>query len=137
MNVSVSANVNDSDRDQHAAAPKLGNHMIDSHRHLTDPNLLDQIQDVLARAATNNVTRMITIGTHPQDARRATELCHRVPNVRCAVGIHPNYSHEVDPADWPELREIQNDPCVLALGEMGLDYFHHFAPPERQHKTFE
>src|SRR6185437_12052363 len=111
--------------------------MIDSHCHLTDPRLESQLDDVLARAAANGVTRMITIGTDLDDARRAIDLCHRVPSVRCAVGIHPNHSQDVELSDLPKLREIQADACVLALGEMGLDYFHHHASRDKQHKVFE
>lgn len=111
--------------------------MIDSHCHLTDPRLASQLPDVLARAAGLGVTRFITIGTSFDDARAAIALCRRVPCVRCVVGIHPNYSHNVKPADFPLLRDIQNDPTVVALGEMGLDYFHNDAPRPGQHAAFE
>jgi TatD DNase family protein len=59
------------------------------------------------------------------------------PNVRAAVGIHPNHAHEFELADLPLLREIQSDPCVIALGEMGLDYHHNFAPRDRQAEVFQ
>ena len=111
--------------------------MIDTHCHLTDPRLDAQLAGVLARAAANGVTRMITIGTDLDDARRAIALCRRVPCIRCAVGVHPNHSQDVELADLPALREIQADPSVLALGEMGLDYFHQHASREKQHKVFE
>jgi TatD DNase family protein len=111
--------------------------MIDTHCHLTDPRLQSQLDDVLARAAANGVTRMVTIGTDFDDARNAIALCKRLPNVRCAVGVHPNYTQNVELSDLPLLREIQADPVVLALGEMGLDYFHHFAPREKQFAVFE
>ena len=110
--------------------------MIDTHCHLTDPRLETQLAGVLTRAAAN-VTRMITIGTDLDDARAAIELCRRLPAVRCAVGVHPNYSQNVELSDLPKLREIQADPVVLALGEMGLDYFHEHASREKQHKVFE
>jgi len=111
--------------------------MIDTHCHLTDPRLQSQLAGVLTRAAANGVSRMITIGTDFADAHRAIELCHQLPNVRCAVGVHPNYTQNVDIADLPKLREIQADPSVLALGEMGLDYFHQHADRDKQHAAFE
>ena len=111
--------------------------MIDSHCHLTDPRLQSQLPDVLARAAAAGVTRMITIGTTLADDEAAIALCRTLPNVRCAIGVHPNYTHEADPADLPRLRELQSDPTVVALGEMGLDYFHKYAPRERQLQFFE
>lgn len=111
--------------------------MIDSHCHLTDPRLGSQLDDVLARAAAAGISRMITIGTSIADDEAAIALCRRLPNVRCAVGIHPNYTHEADLNDLPRLRELQSDPAVVALGEMGLDYFHKYAPRERQLQFFE
>ncbi|HZL36816.1 MAG TPA: TatD family hydrolase [Tepidisphaeraceae bacterium] len=111
--------------------------MIDSHCHLTDPRLASQLDDVLARARANGVTRMLTIGTDLADARRAIDLCARIPAVRCAIGVHPNHCQDVAVSDLPALRTLAADPAVLALGEMGLDYFHHFAPREKQHAVFE
>ena len=111
--------------------------MIDSHCHLTDPRLYSQLDAVLARAAAAGVTRMITIGTDLADAEAAIALCGRHANVRCAVGVHPNYTHEADLTDVPRLRELQSDPTVVALGEMGLDYHHKFAPRPRQLAFFE
>lgn len=67
--------------------------MIDSHCHLTDPRLLDQLDDVLTRAAAAGVHQIVTIGTDPDDAADAISLCHMSPNLRCAIGIHPNYCH--------------------------------------------
>ena len=111
--------------------------MIDSHCHLTDPRLAEQLDVVLERAASAGVRRMITIGTDIDDALKCIELCLALDNVRCAIGIHPNYCHEVPEEDLTRLEHLQADPAVLALGEMGLDYFHHFAPRPRQHAFFE
>src|SRR5688572_2402292 len=111
--------------------------MIDSHCHLTDPRLFAQLDDVITRANAAGVTRMITIGTNSVDAERAIALCRVRPDVRCAIGVHPNYSHEVDESDLPHLREMQADTSVVALGEMGLDYHHHFADRARQRAFFE
>lgn len=110
--------------------------MIDTHCHLTDPRLGSQLADVLARAAAAGVGRMITIGTSLADDEAAIAVCRGRPFLRCAVGVHPNYSHEADLAELPRLREIQAAEPVVALGEMGLDYFHHYAPRARQFEVF-
>ena len=57
--------------------------------------------------------------------------------MRCSFGVHPNYSHEAEVADLPRLRELQRDPAVVALGEMGLDYHHHYSPRTKQFAIFE
>jgi TatD DNase family protein len=111
--------------------------MIDTHCHLTDPRLFPQLDGVLSRAASAGVARMVTIGTHPADWPAVIAVCRRRANVRCAIGVHPNYCHEVDFDQLPQLRQLQADPAVVALGEMGLDYHHHYAPKDRQAKFLE
>ncbi len=111
--------------------------MIDSHCHLTDPRLHVQLGDVLQRAEAAEVTRMITIATTATDARSAIEICRAHSNVRCAIGVHPNYCHEVDESQLALIREIQSDPAVVALGETGLDYHYDFADRARQRRFFE
>jgi TatD DNase family protein len=111
--------------------------MIDTHCHLTDSRLLEQLDDVLERARLAGVTRMITIGTDLADDRAAVALCQGRPNLRCAVGIHPNYTQDATLADVPLLRELQANASVVAMGEMGLDYYHKFADRAHQRELFE
>ena len=111
--------------------------MIDTHCHLTDPRLGSVLQDVLDRAKTAGVSRMITIGTSLDDDRAAIAVCQGRDFLRCAIGVHPNHSHEADLVELPVLRQLASDPSVVALGEMGLDYFQNFAPRPRQFEVFE
>jgi TatD DNase family protein len=111
--------------------------MIDTHCHLTDPRLGSQLEGVLTRARAVGVTRSVTIGTSLADDEAAIQLCRNNSDIRCAIGVHPNYSHEAEVSDLPRLRELQADPSVVALGEMGLDYFHHYAPRPKQFEIFE
>lgn len=111
--------------------------MFDSHCHLTDPRLLEQLDSVLARAEAAGVTRIVTIGTHPEDWAVAFAVAKQHENVRCAVGAHPNNCHEFELPQLAKLREYCGDPVVVALGEMGLDYHHKFAPRKMQAEFFE
>lgn len=111
--------------------------MIDSHCHLTYPQLSGQLLEVLARAKSAGVERMVTIGTDLADAEKAIALCRRLPNVRCAIGIHPNHTASATLEDVERLRAMQSDPVVLALGEMGLDYHWQDSPRDHQRVMFE
>lgn len=111
--------------------------MIDTHCHLTDPKLGNQLVAVVGRARAAGVARMVTIGVDLDDDRDAIALCRGRDFLRCAVGVHPNYSHECDLSRLAELRRLQADPAVVAIGECGLDYFHKFAPVARQREVFE
>lgn len=110
--------------------------MIDSHCHLTDPRLRQQLHDVLLRALRAGVDRMITIGTDIEDDRAAIALCESTPQLRCAVGIHPNYSADARVEHVQHLDELQKHPSVVALGEMGLDYHYDRSPRAHQKDIF-
>ncbi len=112
--------------------------MIDTHCHLTDERLFRQLDDVLARAAAAGVRELITIATDVPDSQACIELCRDYPQVRCTVGIHPNHAREVTAADVATLEDhlalIGNG--VVAMGEMGLDYFHNHTPRPHQQAVF-
>jgi TatD DNase family protein len=110
--------------------------MIDTHCHLTFPELSGRLEQVLAGAQQAGVDRMITIGTTPYDADRARALAQSHPQVYFAAGIHPHYGPQVPAHHWPRLAELAADPRCLAFGEMGLDYHYDDPPREVQHKLF-
>ena len=111
--------------------------MIDTHCHLTDPRLFEQLDGVLHRCADAGVARVVTIGTDLEDAAAAIALCRTHANVRCAVGIHPNYTADARVEDVALVRGLQNDPAVVAIGEMGLDYHYQDILPAHQRQIFE
>ena len=111
--------------------------MIDSHCHLTDPRLGSRLDAVLSRAARAGVSRMITISTSVADAIDCIDACRTRENLRCSVGVHPNYVAEEDFASLPQLRGLQASPSVVAIGEIGLDYHYGREHRDRQHQFFE
>jgi TatD DNase family protein len=110
--------------------------MIDTHCHLTDPALFSQLDAVMARAAAAGVNHIVTIGTSPADWPVCLEVCRRYPNVRCALGVHPNYCNEAELAQIAGLRDLQNEAAVVAVGETGLDYHYDDVPRPRQLEFF-
>jgi TatD DNase family protein len=106
--------------------------MIDTHCHLTDTRLESQIEFVLTRAKLAGVHRMITIGTDLEDDRNCVRVCQARENLRCAVGVHPGYVDEAVFEDLPQLREIAAHASVVAIGEIGMDYFRGKANKQRQ-----
>jgi TatD DNase family protein len=111
--------------------------MIDTHCHLTDAGLAAQLAGVMGRAQAAGVGRMVTIGTAPADWRPCLEICRLHGNVRCALGVHPNYCNEVELAEVGGLRPMQAEAAVVAVGEMGLDYHYDSVPRQRQYDFFE
>ena len=94
----------------------------DTHAHLDYPDFEADLTQVLARAESAGISKIISIGTDLDSSRRAVQLAEKFPNVYAAVGWHPSEASRA-PADLrPALRELGRHPKVVALGETGLDY---------------
>ncbi|MCG3136282.1 MAG: D-aminoacyl-tRNA deacylase [Phycisphaerae bacterium] len=109
---------------------------IDTHCHLTFPELDCQLEAVLARSRAADVAQLITIGTTVVDSQRAIDLADHYPGVFAAIGIHPHHAAQVTASDWAALAELLHHPRVVALGEMGLDYHYDFSDRPSQRAVF-
>ncbi|RME36433.1 MAG: TatD family deoxyribonuclease [Planctomycetota bacterium] len=111
--------------------------LIDSHAHLTFPELRDQIEDVLGRCERAGVERVITVGVNLEDARAALELALRYPGrVSAAAGFHPHEAEGVSDGEFAAMFALWDNDEVVALGEMGLDYHYDFADRRAQREVF-
>jgi TatD DNase family protein len=104
--------------------PPTVNTLIDTHAHLDFPELVPDLDEIVKRAAAANVTRIIAIGTTVASSREAVRIAAKYPGVYATVGIHPTHAVEVSEDFIDELRELAAQPKVVAIGEIGLDYFH-------------
>ncbi len=106
--------------------------LVDSHCHLDFPDFADELDDIVARAETAGIARMVTISTRVRQAERVKAVADRFPNVYRSIGTHPhNADEELDVTADDLLRHAQ-DAKVVAIGEAGLDYFYDNAPREAQ-----
>jgi TatD DNase family protein len=97
--------------------------LIDTHCHL-DWNSFDPDREaVIDRAVEAGVARMITIGVDVPSSRRAIEIAEQHEAVYAAVGVHPNDCAGFDTALLHEIRSLAQHPKVVAIGEIGLDYY--------------
>ena len=83
------------------------------------------------------MTRIVNPGTDPGTSRAALALADRYPGVYAAVGLHPNSTADLAPDALDGLREMARHPKVVAIGEIGLDYYWHDSPPDVQRAAFE
>lgn len=119
------------------SAPVPSLPLVDTHAHLADPRLHAQLEDVLARAATGGVGRVLAVGTTAIDSGTCVEMAGRFPVVSAAVGIHPNHLAESAPGDWGRVEELAGRPGVVAIGETGLDRHWDDTPFDRQQDGFD
>ncbi len=95
----------------------------DTHVHLDYPDFQPDFEDVLARARTAGITRMISIGTNFESSRRAVGLAEKHEEIFAVVGWHPSDALDAPEDVRPTLRELAAHPKVVAIGETGLDYY--------------
>ena len=96
----------------------------DTHAHLDYPDYANDLPEVIARAQTAGIAKIISIGTSLSSSERAMRLAERFPSVYAAVGWHPTEAMKAPSDLRPALREFAKHPKVVAIGEIGLDYHH-------------
>jgi TatD DNase family protein len=111
--------------------------MIDSHCHLDFPHFDEDRDEVLSRAIDAGVTAVINPGTDLKSSRRAVALTERYDNVYAAVGVHPHDASTLGEQTLSELRQLATHPQIVAIGEIGLDYYRDLSPRAEQRTAFE
>lgn len=110
--------------------------MIDAHAHLTDPRFGDDVAAVIERAIAGGVERVLTCGEDIETSERALALARAYPQIlRAAVGFHPHRAGSCDAAALARLRQLAQDPLVVAIGEIGVDLSGRSAPIAAQRAT--
>lgn len=109
--------------------------LIDTHCHLDLERFDADRDEVVARAVAAGVTRIIIPALDASNWHTVLALADRYPGVYAAVGVHPNSS-----ADWQDstigvLRDLAQHPKVVAVGEIGLDYYWDKSPKETQQRA--
>jgi TatD DNase family protein len=108
--------------------------VIDSHTHLDSTPGPDA--EIVERARAAGVTRILTVGTDADSARRALAAAEAHEEVYAAVGHHPNNATGFTDAQIDELRELARHPRCAAIGETGLDDYRDYAPRGDQERAF-
>jgi TatD DNase family protein len=110
--------------------------LVDTHAHLHFPQFADDLPDVLARARAAGVRRLVTVGTDVEGSRAAVALAREQADVWATVGIHPHDAAEGDEPALAEIARLAAEPRVVAIGEIGLDFFRNLASREDQARVF-
>lgn len=110
--------------------------LTDAHAHVDDAAFARDRADVLVRAKAAGVGRIINAGCDMASSARAIALAEQYDWVYAAVGIHPHDLAGVGEADFQQLQEWTRHPKVVAIGEIGLDYYRHITPVPAQQAVF-
>ena len=110
--------------------------LIDTHVHLDDKKFDGDRNILIENLKNNNVELVINIAADLQTSVASVDLANKYDNVYAAIGVHPHSAKEVNTMVMEQLRELAQNEKVIAIGEIGLDYFYDNSPRDVQRKWF-
>jgi TatD DNase family protein len=111
--------------------------LVDTHCHLDFEQFDADREAVVERARAAGVGVIVVPATDLASSRRAVALADAHPEVRAAVGVHPNSAHDFSDDTLRELRDLARHPKVDAVGEIGIDSYWQTVPIEKQRRAFQ
>ena len=111
--------------------------LIDTHAHLDMKDFDKDRQATLDRALEGGITHIMTIGTDLSSSLKALKLANTYDFVYASVGYHPHNATQVDQQVILELEKLVSEPKVVAWGEIGLDFYRRYSPPDTQVEAFK
>lgn len=109
--------------------------MIDSHCHLDFEPFHSRLDEVLAAAREAGVHTVVNIGADIESSRRSVKLASSHDMIYAAVGVHPHDAKTLDENVLAELKQLASHDKVVAIGEIGLDYYRDLSPRPAQKKA--
>ena len=109
---------------------------VDTHAHLNFSAFDDDRNQIIQQAHAAGVRWIINPGADLESSRQAVRLAESYPGIYAAVGVHPHDARTVTRSTLRELRELARHPRVVAIGEIGLDYYRDLSPRDVQRTTF-
>jgi len=110
--------------------------LIDSHAHLDFSQFQSDRDEVIARAVDAGVTQIINVGTDLASSEASVSLAQRYPSVYATVGIHPHDAKTLTSEALNRLVQLASDEKVVAIGEIGLDFYRNLSPRHQQREAF-
>ena len=110
--------------------------LADTHAHLDLPEILPDREEVLNRAREAGVALIINVGIGLENSRQVVATARKYPGIRAAIGIHPHAAASLKDGDLQALTPLAADPLVVAVGEIGLDFYRRRSPEEEQKHWF-
>ncbi len=109
---------------------------IDTHAHLDFPEFKNDLDQVIETAFEKGVEKIINIGCSLERSKKSLEIAEKHKNVWASVGVHPSDVENFDIKTLEEIYLFAKYKKVVAIGEVGLDYFHKNAESDVQKKVF-
>ena len=106
--------------------------LIDTHCHLNDQALYQDLDNVISRALQTGIEKMVVIGWDKESSETAIKIAEQYPFIYACVGFHPENLDGVDEKTLYEVLNLSKHPKVVGIGEIGLDYHWEKDPAKRE-----
>jgi TatD DNase family protein len=110
--------------------------LTDTHTHLNAAQFDEDRDEVIQRALDAGVTRIVNVGFNRETIPTSIELAERYDFIYSTVGWHPQDAIDMRPGDLEWIEELCKHEKVVAIGEIGLDYYWDTSPKDVQHTVF-
>jgi TatD DNase family protein len=110
--------------------------LFDTHTHLNDQAFEEDREQVIRRAQEEGVSLLVNIGFNRETIPQTLKLAESYDFIYAAVGWHPHDAGDMKEEDLQWIEELSKHPKVVAIGEMGLDYYWDNAPRDVQKDVF-
>ena len=110
--------------------------LFDTHAHMNDPSFDADREEMIQGLKDKGVEYVMNVGCCLESSGDCIALAEKYPFVYASVGSHPDSADEVDDGVIEQYRKMAQHPKVLAIGEIGLDYYYETIPREVQQKAF-
>lgn len=111
--------------------------MIDTHAHLDFSQFDSDREKIIFEAQVSGVKRIINIGVDLKSSRKSVELAQKYPFLYATVGIHPHDAKTLNDDVLKKLEILAQNEKIVAIGEIGLDFYRNLSPKEVQIEAFE
>ncbi len=110
---------------------------IDSHAHLDDERFNEDRTELINSLKENKIDMVLNIGYDLESSRASVQLANEYSQIYAVIGVHPHDAQDVPEDYLDQLRELSKEEKVLAIGEIGLDFYYDNSPRETQRKVFK
>lgn len=110
---------------------------FDTHAHLNHPQFEPDRKEVILRARAQGIEYIICCGWDIESSRKALKLSAQYPFIYAAVGLHPHDADNFSQELIEELFKLAQKDKVVAIGEIGLDFYRNYSAPESQRRAFQ
>ena len=110
---------------------------IDTHSHIYYDKFNHDFKDVILRAKENNISNIVCVGVDIDSSKKSIEIAEQNDFIYATVGYHPHESKDVTENYLYEIEDLIKHPKVVAVGEMGLDFYYNHSDKEIQMDVFE